>query len=160
MKRLILMRHAQAQLEQFGKNDRDRAITMAGMHELESIRSQLKTQLAGVELVMCSNAKRTRQTLEGIRPLLPSTTKIDYDDDLYLASYEALWQKVRTIPQQYEIAMIIGHNPAVHQFAQNISMGTNFYGFTTCSLVICESTRNHWQQMTPHAIRLSEFMKP
>jgi hypothetical protein len=48
---------------------------MAGMHELDAIRNKIKGQFEGLSLVLCSNVKRTRQTLEGIRPFLPASIK-------------------------------------------------------------------------------------
>ena len=53
MKKLILMRHAEAQPEQFGLNDRDRSLSGGGMEELELIRRKLQGKLQGLQLVLC-----------------------------------------------------------------------------------------------------------
>ncbi len=157
-RKLILMRHAQAQLERFGHNDRERAITMAGMHELESIRSKLQTHLAGVSLIFCSNAKRTRQTLEGIKPLIPTTTQIIYKDELYQTSSHVLWTKLHEIDALHEYIMIVAHNPGLAHFVQTLQSTVPFKEFPTCGVAICEGTFISWHDASSLNLKLTEFI--
>lgn len=73
---------------------------------------------AGVRpgLVLCSGAARTRQTLELVRPALGSP-EIQSDERLYLASGEDLLQQVRALPDAVAEAMLVGHNPGLHDLA-------------------------------------------
>jgi phosphohistidine phosphatase len=157
---VILMRHAQAQLERFGHNDRERAITMAGMHELEGIRHKLQTHLIGVSLILCSNAKRTRQTLEGIKPLIPTTTQIIYKDELYQASNHILWSRLQEVNDVHERIMIVAHNPGLSHFVQKLQHSTAvpFREFSTCGVAICEGNFDRWCEVSSHHLKLIEFI--
>ena len=160
MKRLILMRHAQAQLERFGFNDRERAITMAGMHEIEAIRVKIQGHLSGISLILCSNAKRTRQTLEGLKPLLPSTARVVYKDELYQITSKTLWNHLQEVDDVHETIMIVAHNPGLVQFVQELAPETPFRDFPTAGIAICEGEAPSWAEVTPGCLKLKNFLKP
>lgn len=158
MKRLILMRHAQAQLERFGFNDRERAITMAGMHELDAIRVKVQGHLEGISLILCSNAKRTRQTLEGMKPLVPSTAQIIYKDELYHTNSKTLWDRLQEIDDIHQVVMIVAHNPGLTQFLQELEPTVLFKEFPTSGVAICEGKFSSWQEASPDRLKLHKFL--
>ncbi len=157
MLRVIIMRHAQAQLEQYGKNDRERTITMAGMHEIDAMRQQIHGKLEGVSLIMCSNARRTRQTLDGIKPVLPNSAQILYDDSLYNASVDCLWHKIQTISPLHKSIMILGHNPGVAQLVNAVDTSIT-RAFPTCSVAVCDSSVEKWHEVSPYNMTLTSFL--
>ncbi len=160
MRQLLIMRHAQAQIEKLSPSDRERPITMAGMHEIESIRGQLQGQLSNVGLVLCSNARRTRQTLEGIRPLLPANVNIVYDDDMYHCNASVLWRKIVDLDPKLNAVLIIGHNPGITQFLRDVDPPTHeFREFPTCGVAIFEVKEN-WRSMTLTDMNLARFLQP
>ncbi|MES2252361.1 MAG: hypothetical protein V4482_01580 [Pseudomonadota bacterium] len=158
MLRITIMRHAQAQLEQYGKNDRERTITMMGMHEIDAIRQQIHGKLDGVSLIMCSNARRTRQTLDGLKPFLPNSAEIHYDDGLYHASVECLWHKIQTLSPIHKNIMLVGHNPGLSQMLSAINP-TLARVFPTCGIAICESTVEKWHEISPHNLNVTAFLQ-
>ncbi len=158
MKKLIIMRHAQAQLEQYGKNDRERTITMAGMHEIDALRQRIHGKLEGVSLVICSNARRTRQTLEGIRPFLPNSADVQFDDSLYHASADSLWHKIQTTTSSHNSIMLVGHNPAVTQLTTAIDASIGAV-FPTCGIAIFESNVDKWHEISQHNLRLITLIR-
>ncbi|MBY0280745.1 MAG: hypothetical protein K2W94_01135 [Alphaproteobacteria bacterium] len=158
MKRLILMRHAQAQLERFGFNDRERAITMAGMHELDAIRVKIQGHLEGISLILCSNAKRTRQTLEGMKPLVPSTASIVYKDELYHTNSRILWDRLSEVEDTHQCIMILAHNPGLTQFIQELEPSIPFKEFPTSGVAICEGEFPSWQAASPRHLKLHKLL--
>jgi phosphohistidine phosphatase len=154
------MRHAQAQIEKLSPSDRERPITMAGMHEIESIRSQIQGHLSNINLVLCSNARRTRQTLEGIRPLLPANVTIMYDDDMYHCSANVLWRKIVDVDPTFKAILIIGHNPGITQFIKDINPPTHLvHEFPTCGVAIFE-VKEKWRSITSTDMNLTRFLRP
>lgn len=153
------MRHAAAQLEQYGKNDRDRTITMAGMHELDAIRNKIKDQFEGLSLVLCSNVKRTRQTLEGIRPFLPASIKEQYDDSLYQASADILWHKIQTTSPAHKYIMLIGHNPAIGNVLNAVDSSV-FQSFPTCGIVVLQSNVSKWHEISAYNLVVEKVYDP
>ncbi len=158
MLRIIIMRHAQAQLEQYGKNDRERTITMTGMHEIDSIRRQIHGKLDTLSFIMCSNARRTRQTLDGLKPVLPNSAEIHYDDALYQANVETLLHKIQSLPSSHKNIMLLAHNPGVGQIIHAIDK-TKASVFPTCGVAICESTVEKWHDISPYNLRITAFLQ-
>jgi phosphohistidine phosphatase len=165
MKKLILMRHAEAQPEQFGLNDRDRSLSGGGMEELELIRRKLQGKLQGLQLVLCSNVKRTRQTLEGIKPILPSVCESVFDDGLYHAPAVSLINRLHDLEDSQDFVMIIAHNPGVSDFLNlSITSTKQQLGLPkmlpTSGVAIFEGNFKKWQDASPARFALQAFLVP
>lgn len=162
MRRIFLMRHAQAQLEKTVSRDRERPITLHGMHEIEAMRLKMHGAFQDIEMVICSNAKRTRQTFEGIRSLLPISTQIVYEDDLYHCSRDRLWHYIECLPPQLKTVMIIAHNPGIMQFTSECDQKEPLqHDFPTCGIAILETRfPQEWQSLTPNHLQVIRFIHP
>src|SRR5690606_35624246 len=66
MKELILLRHAHAEPAAPGGADIDRALSPEGLAEAESGGRWLQEQALVPDPVLCSPARRARETLEGV----------------------------------------------------------------------------------------------
>ncbi|PRW57804.1 phosphoglycerate mutase [Chlorella sorokiniana] len=79
IRRLVLMRHAESE-ERRGVRDHDRAITELGAATARKVAEQLQ-QLADSgwtpQVVVCSNARRTRQTLDVMAAAWPALAEAD-----------------------------------------------------------------------------------
>lgn len=161
IRKLIFMRHAEAQMIQYGKPDKDRAITMDGMHQLDSLRQKLNGKLTDIDYVFCSNAKRTRQTLEGIRALLPSKVEIIFDDNLYNGSQETIWDVIGKTENKCKGILIIAHNPGLSQAVQWIAdiNGKNIRIMPTGGMAICQ-TKSKWNEISAPKLALDEIIIP
>ena len=69
------------------------------LEELELVRKKLQGELQGLKLVLCSNVKRTRQTLEGIKAILPSSCEYAFDDGLYHAPVANLINRLQALEE-------------------------------------------------------------
>lgn len=161
LRRLIFMRHAEAQMPQYGKTDKDRSITMEGMQQLDVLRLKLHGKLTGVDYVVCSNAKRTRQTLEGIKPLLPANIEIIFDDNLYQSKQETIWDMISAVDSKYKGIILIAHNPGLSQAVQWIAdvNGRSVRQLPTSGIAIC-STKSPWNELSAPKLSLDEFITP
>jgi len=155
------MRHAEAQMTQYGKPDKDRAITMEGMNQLESLRLKLKGKLSGVDYVICSNARRTRQTLEGIKPLMPANVEVVFDDSLYQGDQNLIWKLIGDVDQNYKGVLVIAHNPGLSQVVQWVADlgGRSIRQIPTGGLALC-STKSNWSEISAPKLALDEFIQP
>ncbi|MBA4249566.1 MAG: hypothetical protein C0440_03140 [Candidatus Pelagibacter sp.] len=159
-KTVVLMRHASSQLEQFGKPDRERTITMSGMLELDYLRPQLPNLLKSVDLVLCSNVKRTRQTLEAVRQSLPARVDEKFDDGIYQATADVLWHKIQTTSPAYNHIMIICHNPALTNILKAIDPTQRCDAFPTSSLAFIEADVARWSEFSMKNCVLKQFIVP
>ena len=163
MKHVILMRHAEAQPEQLSRSDRDRFLTQSGMQELENIRKKLQGRVEGLQLLLCSNVKRTRQTLDGIKPVLPSVTQVTFEDKLYNASCQTLMERLRSIPNDVDFVMIIAHNPGIGELASLAQPGVEKSlprGFPTSGVALLDGDFASWAEASPTRFKLQSFLVP
>lgn len=124
-KHLILMRHGDAQTSYMVKIDRDRALSGAGLKQVETVGAHMHAHFSHVDYVLCSNARRTRQTLEGLRRYISARAHISFEDRLYGASLQYLLERIRRIEDRYQHVFIIGHNPTVQEFTHFIGQASH-----------------------------------
>ena len=72
-------------------------------------------------LVLCSSARRTRETLERIVPTLGEGIAVQIERELYAASEQRLLERLRAVEDGVESVMLIGHNPGVEQLALSLA---------------------------------------
>lgn len=115
---LLLMRHAKAE-DGFGVTDYDRELTDKGRGQAERVGRLLTERGYTPDHVICSAAKRTRQTLEGVLGAmdLPSKPEIDYAETAYLAGADELLELVNQVDADASTVLVVGHNPTVAQVA-------------------------------------------
>ena len=119
-KYLTLIRHGDAQTPHMVKIDRDRALSGAGMKQIETLRNKAHSNFLNVDCVLCSNARRTRQTLEGLRRSIPERAHISFEDRLYGASVQFLMERIRRMEDRYQHVLIVGHNPTLQDFTTSV----------------------------------------
>jgi phosphohistidine phosphatase len=165
MKKLILMRHAESQPEQFGLTDRERSLSGDGMEELELIRKKLQGELQGLGLVLCSNVKRTRQTLEGIKAIIPSSCEFSFVDGLYHSPVTGIVNSLQQVEDSYKFVMVIGHNPGVSEFLNMVLNATQKQTgmpklLPTSGVAIFEGNFEKWKDATPALFTLQSTLMP
>ena len=112
MKRLYLLRHAKSSWKDTSLPDHDRPLSGRGRRAAKAIARHLREQDLEPQLVLCSTARRARETLERIQPALGAAT-VEFEHDLYAASADALLERLRRVPDTVASVMLIGHNPGL-----------------------------------------------
>jgi phosphohistidine phosphatase len=85
MNELYLLRHAKAVPQEEGGADRDRPLEQRGRRAAQAVAQWIAEHRLEPQLVLCSPALRTRQTLDIVAAAFPRPPKIVMDDGLYLA---------------------------------------------------------------------------
>ena len=151
MKRLTLIRHAQADPELPGQSDWERPLTKRGSLDAAEMAKRLKSQRLKPDVILCSPALRTRQTCASFAKCLGiPEDKIIYEDDLYLADTKHLVQCVQKASDVRHI-MVIAHNPGITEFAQWLAGEDAVDGMTTCAVFTVEFDIEHWQSLSPES---------
>ena len=115
MKRLQLLRHAKSSWKEGDLPDRERPLAPRGRRATVLLSAHLREEQVAPEVVLCSVARRARETLEGIAPALGDGAMILIEDELYGASAASLLERLRALPDEVDRAMLVGHNPALQQ---------------------------------------------
>jgi phosphohistidine phosphatase len=112
-RRLLVLRHAKSSRDEHTLADRERPLAGRGRRALPRLERELAHRAEPIDLVLCSAAVRTRQTLEGIRGALPDTAAVAVEDGLYAASVTQLLDRLRAVPASVVGVLLIGHNPGL-----------------------------------------------
>lgn len=162
--RLVMMRHFSAQNSQFGVHDRDRSLIVEkSQEEFGIVKKNCSVELEKISFVLCSNTKRTRQTLEEISPLLPSHVDIDIVDSLYCATMDQILDHIRSVDLVHQNVLIIGHNPGLGCFLQEVQKeNCNPYyaylkSFPVGGMAVFESISESWIKLNFQALKLREM---
>ncbi len=113
---LHLLRHAKSSWDDPELPDADRPLTARGERAAANLARQLAHAGVAPGLVLCSPARRARQTLELILPALGDPVVL-VEEGLYAAGAPALLSRLRRLPAGVREAMLIGHNPGIHELA-------------------------------------------
>jgi phosphohistidine phosphatase len=123
MKRLYLLRHAKSSWEDADLADHHRPLARRGRRASKAIAGYLREHDIEPELVLCSSARRTRETLERLGPALGSPT-VQIEPELYAAGASVLLERLRGVPDTVGSVMLIGHNPGMRDLALDLARPT------------------------------------
>lgn len=151
MKRLILVRHAKT--IQYGYDqDYDRTLTERGQDDAERTgRELLKIQLCP-DLIISSPAVRTTQTARIFADLLGYPAgKIRYEKKLYSGMQAgAFIRMLQELDDQYDTAMVVGHNPTVYYFITFLLPDFSL-DVPTCSTIVMDFKVDRWADLSDHS---------
>jgi len=114
MRQLLLFRHAKSSWDDARLTDHARPLNPRGRKAADAMAAEMRELGLAPDVVLVSSARRTLQTLEALQPLEGSPL-VEVMDDLYLAPWPALLDVLRRLPQTARSAMVIGHNPGLHE---------------------------------------------
>jgi phosphohistidine phosphatase len=71
--------------------------------------------------VLCSSARRARETLAALQPALGDQAEVLVTDDLYGADAGVVVRRLGEVDPNIGSVMIVGHNPALHDLALELT---------------------------------------
>ena len=121
MRELILLRHAHAEPAANGQADIDRPLSPHGLAEAEAAGRWLQEQKLVPDRVLCSPARRTRETLEAV---LERTGYVEQrlEERIYEAAPGTL-AALLDDHREVERLLLVGHNPGLEQLAALLYSG-------------------------------------
>lgn len=164
-KRLFILRHAKSSWDDPGLADHDRPLAPRGRRSVEAIAAHVNAAGIAPELVLCSSARRTRETLEGVAV----GGEHVIESDLYGASYEDVLERLHRVPEEIESVMLVGHNPTLQALVLRLAdddAATNGSllaevrrKFPTGALATL-TFDGSWQELSPRCARLASYVRP
>lgn len=167
MKKLYLLRHAHAASGDGNIEDQDRPLNEVGHKECKTVGQYLKEQSINPDLVLCSSAKRTRETIALVIEAAGINPPVNYLKELYYNSTDAIYQILGEVDDQVDSVIIVSHNPSIHQCAVSLvkegdtdlimKMNGKFSpaSFASFSLPI-----DSWDEIRPGSATLDHFVTP
>lgn len=155
---LVLLRHAKA--EQFREEpDAERPLTARGHADAAAAGAWLARHTLLPDVVLCSTARRTRQTWHGVALGMAgsppeggptgSSPLVRYEPTAYEARLEELLELVRAVGPDTGTVLLIAHNPGISLLSALLDpQRADPDGLRTSDLVVHRPT-TRWAALTP-----------
>ncbi len=167
MKRLLLWRHAKASAGDPHQADAERPLAESGKRAAEAIANARLPSLENATLVLCSPARRTRETWEALAPQLEHPPTLCFESSLYLAGPFDLLERTARVDERHGCVLLIGHNPGLGELlellvaegdAEAISRARG--GFKPGALAELRLEIPHWREAGAGCGWLETFTRP
>lgn len=153
-RRITLLRHAKAVPDERG-DDHGRILAPQGKEAATALGDWLREHDLLPELVLCSTATRTRETLAALNAILPT----ELHKSLYLGSAGDMLALLHKADDAVRHIMIVGHNPGMHAMAAVLARGyvreadadAIVHRYPTCGLVSMGVPAEHWCDVAPQS---------
>jgi phosphohistidine phosphatase len=167
VKRLFLLRHAKSSWSDPERRDDERPLAPRGRRATGRLAAHLRREDVRPELVLCSPARRTVETLERITPAFGGDVAVRIADELYGASGDEITDLLREVPDTVSEVMVVGHNPGIETAAVRLA-GEGEPGalerlrtkFPTGALATLSVPTAMWRELGPGRARLIGFVVP
>jgi phosphohistidine phosphatase len=166
MKTLYLLRHAKSSWKDEGLEDFDRRLSKRGCAAAKAMGEYLARHRIAPAQVLCSPAKRTRETLERLQDGIGRAVPVRFEKVIYMAEASALLRRLRRLNDSLPSAMLVGHNPGLEQLALGLAAEQDGelrrqlqLKLPTGSLAIIETDVDHWADLKPGCGRITAFVR-
>ena len=145
--------------------DVDRPLAPRGARAAARMRDHIDAEGMRPELVLCSSALRTRETLARILPGLGPELTVRIESSIYSFEADELLDRLRAIPADIGSVMLVGHNPAMQELASLLAADGDRLdelrkGFPTAALAELDLSISSWADLASGSGRLVRFVVP
>lgn len=166
MKRLFLLRHAETASSSEDGSDRLRPLTSKGQEDARALGLEIKTRALIPDLVYCSVATRTKQTLACLEDTLEDLSVIELET-LYNGSCGDLFAAIQDSSEDVETLMIVAHNPGIHELAGRLTgdgdpalLEKLLFGYPPGSLSVIACPCEKWTDIQLGDNQLTALLSP
>jgi phosphohistidine phosphatase len=152
---LYLLRHAKSDWSDPSLADRDRPLAGRGRRAAAAMAEHVRAAGIRPELVLCSPARRARETTEAV--LRGAGASVTLDEELYGADVDELVARISRLPDSIDSAMVVAHNPSLHELVERLS-GDEIEKFPTGALATF--TLGAWADIETAGAHLEGIVRP
>ena len=147
--------------------DHDRPLAARGETDAPLMGKTMTERGIDPDLVLCSSARRTRDTLALVLPELKIEPKVVYEDALYHATPAEMLDMLRQVAPGASRVMVVGHNPEIQSFALVlVGSGPKHFRdrlrqkYPTAGLAVINFASGLWSSITVNSGTLTLFLSP
>jgi phosphohistidine phosphatase len=167
MPRLLLLRHAKSSWKHRDLDDFDRPLARRGRNDAALVATRIAAVGLKPQKILCSSARRCRETLAALLPSLEGDVDLRLLRDLYLADEDHTIDQIRAHGGGAATLMVIGHNPGLEETALALA-GTGrpeliealADRYPTGTLAVIDFPAIKWVDIEPKTGRLVAFLRP
>ena len=163
---LLLLRHAKAEQPSAGMGDPERPLAPRGRRDAGLVGARIEADGLLPDLILCSPAERTRETLSALGPAFSDTATV-FPDELYEPASGDYIEAIRAQGGDARSLLVIGHNPAIQRSAlvligegKRALAGEMAHKYPTGALVVLDFEHRKWSALALRSGRLRAFVRP
>ncbi|MGO4681533.1 SixA phosphatase family protein [Microbacterium sp. 2MCAF23] len=156
MKTLLLARHAKSDWDVAGLRDHDRPLNARGRRDAPAMAQRLVDEGVGVQRIVSSTATRARSTADAYAAAFGLSGS--EEPGLYAASDRAILGVAAALPDDVDVAMLVGHNPGMADAVAELT--GSFVEFPTCAVAECAIEVGSWAELIEGSGRLLRLRTP
>ena len=164
MKRLFLLRHAKAAPDE-GGGDHERPLAERGRRDAPQIGREIARQGFLPDLILCSTARRTVETMDLVLPFLLPKPPVKLEPGLYHAEATVILSRVARLEDGVAAALFVGHNPGLEELAAHLAGDSRIgrqlgAGMPTCAFAAFTSDATSWRSAAEGTWTAGAYMRP
>ena len=161
MKRLTLMRHADARWNDPAISDLERPLNRRGIGAAQAMARRLLELQLIPDLLLTSPARRTQQTADIVaRELSLPARRVRREEALYLASAADMLKLVHATGPRVAHLLVVAHNPGVSELVQLLLPQRGTVGMATAAVCSIAFDATHWSAIASAAVTDVQREKP
>jgi phosphohistidine phosphatase len=166
-RQLLLLRHAKAELGESGMRDIDRPLAPRGRQAAERMGRYLAETGLVPDLVLCSPARRTRETWEIAARALPAVRTLFLNRLYDFGDGSALLEAIQQDGDGARRLLLVTHNPATQHLALRLSGAAPALArqqmtekYPTAGLAVINFAGPDWSATARGGGELAAFIRP
>jgi len=160
MKTLFLLRHAKSSWDHPEMRDFERPLADRGLKDIKTMGERFARQGRSVQCIISSPAVRAKTTaLLFAREIGFPEDDISANPELYFAGAPMFLKAASLMDEEFQSAMLVGHNPAITEFVNDMC-DADIDNIPTTGLVQLALPIEKWSQVKYGIAELVDFDYP
>jgi phosphohistidine phosphatase len=168
VKTILLLRHAKSAWSDSRLSDHERPLNRRGEQAAKAAADHLVQRGPRPDLILCSTATRTRQTLAPlIKRLGAPAPPLSLEDGLYLAPEGSLMTRLQAIPDDVSTVLLVAHNDGIWRLAEALAgrgpaapLAALREKYPTGTLAVLRIPAGNWRDLAAGSGELVALVRP
>lgn len=152
------MRHAKSSWDDPAQSDFERPLNERGRKAAPFMGEVMTKNNFTPEIIVSSPAMRARQTAELVKKSAACDAGIKFDERIYEASPQRLLEVIADIENDFDSAMIVGHNPGFESLVRVLT--GKIEAMPTAALAIVDLEIGSWREIGFEKGNLRKIIRP
>lgn len=158
MKTLFIMRHAKSSWDDPNQSDFERPLNERGLKTAPLMGEIMSKNNFTPEIIVSSPAMRAGQTAELVKKSAAFDAEIKFDERIYEASPQRLLEVISDFENDFDSAMIVGHNPGFESLVRILT--GKIEPMPTAALAIVDLEIDAWREIGFETGSLRKIIRP
>lgn len=167
VKTVFLLRHAKSSWDEPHLEDFQRPLAPRGRKAAKRMGRYMAQEGLIPERALCSGARRAVETWERVMGALGEQVHTEFQEEIYRASPDVLLRKIRSLPDEEDSVLLVGHNPTFESLALRLAGSGKEEAvlemsskYPTGALAILDFGVRRWAELEEGDGNLRDFVRP